>query len=185
MLLTVHPKATLAKDASGKTPLDHAQFVASTSPTGSPMSVSARQAIVLFEQVAPLLVSVTKSAMNKLAYDSDSKLQQAVESYKVRMNHVKEQYQHDKTEAEALETEWRMQLKAEQTEKNDLNQRVAQLENERKGKDQRIYDRSNSTKGSHSTLTRRIAREGARIDAGQPVVEEYSRTFGECRKVLS
>jgi ankyrin repeat protein len=40
LLLTVYPQASFIKDATDKTPLDHAMFVAQTSPTESPMADS-------------------------------------------------------------------------------------------------------------------------------------------------
>jgi hypothetical protein len=137
MLVTVHPKACYQQDASGKTPLDHAQFVAQTSPSGSDIFVSAHRAIIILDQMAPLLMTVTKAAMAKLAHESDAKFAGAVQNYKERFVSVKRLYDEDKLQAEELEQKLRNELQGERDEKEALLHRVHQLQQALEGEQHR------------------------------------------------
>ena len=117
-LLTVHPKASGVRDASGRTPIDHAKNLKSPHVRDSVMTALHR---------APILCAVSKAAMNKLAHESDAKLREVVEVYQERMTQVKERYEQDKTTAVALEVQLRKELWDEKERSSVLSEKVAML----------------------------------------------------------
>jgi hypothetical protein len=98
------------RDATNKTPLDHAMFVAQTSPADSPMADSAHGAIRLLTQLAPLLINVHQATQQQFELVYQRKFHSSMQSYQQRFTTIKQQYDHDKLQAESLERQLRFEL---------------------------------------------------------------------------
>lgn len=120
-LLAVHPKASLVRDLSGKTPLEHANYLS---------SLHIREVVTKALRRAPILCTVSKAAMNKLAYESDAKLREIVEVYQERMAQVKGKYEQDKADKVAREGHLRRELWDEKERSSNLSEKVARLARE-------------------------------------------------------
>ena len=117
-LLTVHPRASTCLDSSGKIPMDHARLLSSP---------HVRESVMTALQRAPILCSVSKAAMSKLAFESDAKLREVVEVYQDRMTQVKDRYEQDKTNAVALEVQLRKELWDQKERSSALSEKIEHL----------------------------------------------------------
>jgi len=163
-LLTVYPKASTIRDTSGRTPMDHARSIPSS---------SIREAVLTALDRASILIAVSKAAMNKLAFESDYKLREIAQGYQDKMLTIKEKYDEDKKHAVALEVQLRKELWDEKERSNSLEKQVAKLQKQLEGrkkdvkeKDKLLQQISGLMKGEKSTATHsKPARKAARTQS--------------------
>ena len=139
-LLMVHPKASLTKDGSGKTPLDHALLsIESLSSTASKRRREAAvQVAVVLRRAAPILCAVSRAALQKLQYESETKaqvtMQQQQQYYQEKLHRMNEKMsqrlEHETTNANAELQLLRRELSREKQKTTQLTNEKFKLEEE-------------------------------------------------------
>ena len=150
-LIVVHPKASVIRNTQGQTPVEMASS-----------SSVAKRAL----KRAPLLIAVSKAAMDKMTYESDAKLREVVEVYQDRMTQVKEKYEEDKAHAVSLESQLRQELWREKERTGQLEEQAQSLDQALKDKQQELEQQQQLLEHIQGLISHHSRRDERRAGEG-------------------
>ena len=138
-LLTVYPKGYLIKDSFGKTPLDYAMegttattnFISDDGRIVRNNNENTTTTIDILTHCAPMLLQVSKAAMNKMNWDSEKKIRDMKAKIDDDFLDKKHMWEHEKSHMEANEQELKQELWRAQTSKTELENKIYELRSSR------------------------------------------------------
>lgn len=115
-VLAAYPKASISRDRSGQTPMDHAERLSSPS----------RDIIKVLRQ-APTLVALNKAVLESMAHKCEAKIQEKVKFYEQRTRSSNEQYEVNIAQSNDQVLALQKKLKAEKERIKNLEGEVRSL----------------------------------------------------------
>jgi hypothetical protein len=135
-IVTTHPEGSFIRDASGKTPMDHAKKLPPT---------EAREYAITALETAPILVATAKAASKRVNQELDMRIKGTKEAHAEFIRQLEERQDDEKTEFLQMEVQFHNDL-AEEKERNielaemvlKLHKREIALTEERDGARKRL-----------------------------------------------
>lgn len=118
-ILTTHPEGSFIRDASGKTPLDHAKAL----PEGE-----SREYAINALETAPILVATAKSAAERVEREMESRLRGIQDAHKEFIRQMEQRHEDEKTEFLRLEVEFHNELATEKERNCELAEVILTLQ---------------------------------------------------------